>query len=69
MITTIKNPENSSTSILSLWKHIMTAPENETHKKGKPIVESKEHLNHILRGLENDNVIMISEEDGNIVMI
>jgi hypothetical protein len=47
----------------------MTAPDNETFKRGKPIVESKNHLISILGELEKDNLVMYSEDDGSIVLI
>jgi hypothetical protein len=43
--------------------------DSETHRRGKLIIENKEHMLHVLSGLENENLVMFSEEDGTIVMI
>lgn len=47
----------------------MAAPENETFKRGKAIVSSKQHLVQIVEELEKDNLVMYSNEDGNVVLI
>ena len=35
---------NQKSSVDKVWKVYMTAPDSETFKRGKPIVESKNHL-------------------------
>jgi len=47
----------------------MMAPENEVYKKGKPLIQSKHHMMGIVKELENDNLVMYSDEDGQIVLI
>lgn len=52
-----------------MWRAFMTLPDNESFKRGKPIVESKLHLVKILTELEKDNLVMYSEEDGSLILI
>lgn len=47
----------------------MMLPDSETHKKGKPIVQDKGHLVHILKSMDDEQLIMYSAEDGNIIII
>lgn len=47
----------------------MAAPENETFKRGKAILQSKPHLVQIVEELEKDNLVMYSNDDGNVVLI
>ncbi len=52
-----------------LWKAFMMAPENETMKKGKPLIESKAHMMQILKDLHTETLVVYVPEDGNVVMI
>jgi hypothetical protein len=68
MITENKD-SNMKSSVDKIWKAYMAAPEAETFKRGKPIVDNKNHLVQILNELEKDNLVMFSEDDGSIVLI
>jgi hypothetical protein len=57
------------TSVDLLWKAFMAAPESETAKRGKSIIQSKTHLIQIIEELEKDNLVMYSNDDGNVVLI
>jgi len=60
---------NFKTSIDILWKAFMVAPDNETIKRGKAIIASKIQLVQIVEELEKDNLVMYSNDDGNVVLI
>lgn len=60
---------DQQTSVDRLWKAFMSAPDSETYKKGKPILQSKVHLTQVLTELEADNLVMYSTQDGEIVLI
>lgn len=68
LISDNKDSSNKS-SIDKLWRAFMTMPDAETFKRGKPIVESKQHLIKIVTELEKDNLVMHAEEDGSLIII
>lgn len=53
----------------TLWKKIMELPDKEAFERGKPIIESKQILIKVINGLETDNSVMYSVEDGTVVLI
>lgn len=53
----------------TLWRKIMELPEKEAYERGKAIIENKQQLIHTINALENDNCVMYSSEDGNVVLI
>lgn len=57
------------TTVDKLWKSFMMAPDNETMKKGKPMIESKAHLVQILKELAVDTLVMYVPDDGNVVLL
>lgn len=57
------------TSVDKLWKAFMAAPDSDTHKRGKVIIQSKQHMIEVVEELEKDNLVMYSSEDGNVVLI
>ena len=58
-----------STTVNQLFKAFMSAPESETFKRGKPIIQNRAHLINIIEELEKENLVMYSCEDGNVVLI
>jgi hypothetical protein len=68
MITNNKDGA-SKVTIDQLWRLFMAAPDSETQKRGKSLVQSKAHLIQIIEALETDNLVMYSNEDGNVVLI
>ena len=41
----------------------------DSFKKGKPIIQTKQHLILIIEDLERDNLVMYASDDGNVVLI
>lgn len=60
---------NLKTSIDLLWRAYMAAPESETFKRGKAIIASKSQLVQIVEELEKENLVMYSNDDGNVILI
>jgi hypothetical protein len=60
---------NSRTTLDLLWKAFMAAPDSETIKRGKAILESKHQLVQVVEALEKDSLVMYSPEDGSVVLI
>jgi hypothetical protein len=60
---------NQTVKVDLLWRKFMELPEKEAFERGKPLLESKEQLIHALNKLEEENCIMYSVEDGNVVLI
>ena len=52
-----------------LWRKFLELPEKEAFEKGKAIFNNKNELVTAVNALENDNCVMFSPEDGNIVLI
>jgi hypothetical protein len=52
-----------------IWKKYMEAPDQDTFRRDKPIIESKVILVKIMEALEQDNLVMFQPEDGTIVLI
>lgn len=61
--------QSNQTTVNNLWRAFMAAPESETFKRGKPIIQSKQQLVQIIEELEKDNLVMFSSDDGNVVLI
>ena len=64
-----KSADSQMTNVDKLWKAIMMAPDSETMKKGKPLIENKNHMIQILKTLADETLIMYVPEDGNVVML
>lgn len=68
LVQQLKDP-NSTVKVDHLWKKIMELPDKEAFERGKPIIENKAQLVMTITALENDNCVMYSPEDGNVVLI
>lgn len=65
-----QNKDNNHTvKVDLLWRKFMELPEKEAFERGKPLLDTKEHLIQAIIKLEEENCIMYSVEDGNIVLI
>lgn len=60
---------NHTVKVDTIWKKIMELPDKEAFERGKPIIQSKQHLIEVINGLEKDNCVMHSAEDGTVVLI
>lgn len=60
---------SQSVRLDALWKAVMALPEKEVFERGRSLVESKKVLIEIVQALEQDNSVMYSPEDGNVVLI
>ena len=69
IINSNKSADSQMTNVDKLWKAIMMAPDSETMKKGKPLIENKNHMVQILKTLADETLIMYIPEDGNVVML
>jgi hypothetical protein len=69
IINSNKSADSQMTNVDKLWKAIMMAPDSETMKKGKPLIENKNHMVQILKTLADETLIMYVPEDGNVVML
>ena len=65
-----ENKDNlNKITVNNIWKKYMQAPDSETSKKGKSIIQDKEQLITIIEALEKDNLVMYSSEDGDVILI
>ncbi len=60
---------SSRTNIDLIWKAYFNAPDSETMKRGKALVENKTVLIHVVEALEKDNLVMYSNEDGSVILV
>jgi len=57
------------TNIDLVWKAYFNAPDSETMKRGKPLVDNKTTLVQVIEALEKENLVMYSPEDGSVILV
>ena len=60
---------SSRTSVDLVWKAYFNAPDSETMKRGKALVDNKAILTQVVEALEKDNLVMYSSEDGSVILV